>query len=381
MVTKKDYYEILGVPRNVTKEEIKAAYRRLAMQYHPDRNKSPDAAEKFKEISEAYAVLSDDEKRRLYDMYGHAGLEGKYTPEDIFGGIDFEDIFKDLFSFSEFDRIFDMFFGGRRPRAREEYYEVYERGADLTYDLEISLEDVVSGLKTVIEVPRTEICDLCHGSRTKPGTAPKTCPKCHGTGKIQISRTSGFTRFVQIFTCDFCHGEGKFIDSPCPKCGGTGEIQRLRKIRVKIPPGVDEGYHLRLVGEGEPSFGRGPPGDLYIVIHVKPHPIFTREGNNIICEVPVSFTWASLGAEIEVPTLEGKTTIKIPPGTQTGDVFRLRGKGLPEVGGGKRGDQIVKIRVETPKNLTEKQKKLLLEFAKERGEEKNILKARFVSEV
>ncbi len=371
---KKDYYEILGVPRNATKEEIKAAYRRLAMQYHPDRNKSPDAAEKFKEISEAYAVLSDDEKRRQYDMFGHAGLEGKYTPEDIFGGIDFEDLFKDIFSFSEFDRIFDIFFGGRKSRPREEYYV---KGADLTYDLEISLEQAASGLKTVIEIPKVEICGTCHGSKAKPGTSPKPCPKCQGTGKIQISRVSGFTRYVQIFICDLCHGEGKIVDTPCPECGGTGKVKRFKKIKVKIPPGVDDGYQLRLTGEGEPSPVGGPPGDLYILIHVKPHPFFVRDGPNLLCEVPISFTWATLGAEIEVPTLDGKTKLKIPPGTQSETIFRLKGKGLPEFRGYGKGDLLVKVKVETPTNLTETQKKILFEFAKERGEEKNILKSGF----
>ncbi len=370
MSGKRDYYEILGVPRNASKEEIKAAYRRLAMQYHPDRNKSPDAAEKFKEISEAYAVLSDDEKRRQYDMFGHAGLEGRYTPEDIFRGVDFEDVFKDLFSFSEFDRIFDIFFGGRRPRAREEYYE---KGEDLVYNLEITLEQAASGLKTVIEVPKTEVCNVCHGSRTKPGTTPKNCPRCQGTGRIQITRTSGFAQYVQIFTCDLCGGEGKIIDNPCPECKGTGKVRRLKKIRIKIPPGVDTGHRLRIPGEGEPSMGKGPPGDLYVVIHVKPHPVFIRDGNDIIYKAPIAFTWATLGAEIEVPTLDGKTKLRIPPGTQNGTVFRLKGKGLPRLHGFGKGDELVKVMVEVPKNLTERQKKLLLEFAKERGEAENLM--------
>ena len=365
----KDYYEILGVSRNATKEEIKAAYRRLAMQYHPDRNKSPDAAEKFKEISEAYAVLSDDEKRRLYDMYGHAGIEGKYTTEDLFSGIDFEDIFRDLgFGFGEFDRIFEIFFGKRRRK--EEAYG--RRGRDLVYELEITLEQAATGFKTTLDVPKLEVCNVCKGSGIKPGTKPKICPRCKGKGQIQFAKVSGFTRFIQVFTCDLCGGKGKIIENPCPECRGSGRVQRLKKISVKIPAGVDTGYRLRLAGEGEPGFNGGPPGDLYIIINVKPHPIFVRDGNDIIYEAPISFTWATLGAEIEVPTLDGKEKLKIPPGTQTGTVFRLKGKGLPDVYGYGRGDELVKVVIKTPVNLTERQKNLLLEFAKEMGEDLQI---------
>lgn len=369
MSSKRDYYDVLGVSRNASKEEIKNAYRNLALKYHPDRNKSPDAEEKFKEISEAYAVLSDDEKRRQYDMFGHAGVEARYRPEDIYRGVDFEDIFRDLgFGFGGFDSIFDFFFGGgRRSRATVEE-EYYTRGSDLSYELEITLEQAVSGVQTEIEFPRTQPCETCKGTGAKAGTSPKTCQKCHGSGRIQISRTSGFARYVQILTCDRCKGTGKVIETPCNVCRGAGMVRRTRSFRVAIPPGVDTGYSLRLAGEGEQSL-KGPPGDLYIHIHVKPHPIFTRRGNNLLCEIPIKFTWAALGAEIDIPTIDGKARLKIPPGTQSGTVFRLRGKGIPNVNKSGRGDELIRVKVETPKNLTSRQKAILMEFAKERDED------------
>jgi molecular chaperone DnaJ len=360
-VSKRDYYEILGVSRDASKEEIKDAYRKLALQYHPDRNKSPEAEEKFKEISEAYAVLYDDEKRKLYDMFGHAGIDGRYTREDIFGGVDFDEIFRN-FGFG-FDSVFDIFFGGR-PRRR---YGP-QKGADLRYDVEITLEQAASGIKKEIQVPRTETCTMCNGSGAKPGTQPRTCPKCQGTGQVQYSRSSGFARFVQIETCNMCNGKRKIVDSPCTECKGSGNIQRTRKIVVKIPPGVDTGSHLRLKGEGERGVQGGPPGDLYIVVHVKPHEIFERDGNDLLCEVPIGIAQASLGAEIEIPTLEGKTKLKIPAGTQTGTIFRLKSKGMPNFGGHGRGDQLVRIVIRTPIKLTQKQKELLRELAKEFGE-------------
>ncbi|MBS7643013.1 molecular chaperone DnaJ [Candidatus Bathyarchaeota archaeon] len=364
-MNKRDYYEILGVPRNASKEEIKNAYRKLALQYHPDRNKSPDAEEKFKEISEAYAVLSDDEKRLQYDQFGHAGIDGRYTWDDIFRGADFDEIFRDLgFGFGGFDSIFEMFFG----RTRRPYGP--EKGSDLQYDLEITLEQAATGLKTEINVPRTETCPICHGSGASPGTEPRTCPKCHGTGQVErASQVSGYARLIQIETCPLCHGKRTLIDSPCKNCRGTGQVQRTRKISLKIPAGVDTGYHLRLRGEGEPGIRGGPPGDLYVVIHVKPHEIFERRGSDLYCEVPISFTEAALGAEIEVPTLDSKTRLKIPPGTQTGTVFRLKGRGLPNLHGLGRGDQLVKVVVRTPTKLTPRQKQLLIEFAKEMNEE------------
>lgn len=358
---KKDYYEVLEVSRNATQEEIKNAYRKLALQYHPDRNKSPDAEEKFKGISEAYAVLSDEEKRRQYDTFGHAGIDSRYTREDIFRGVDFDEIFRDL-GFGGFDSIFDMVFGRREQYAPE-------RGYDLRYDLEISLEDAFKGLKTEIEIPRNEKCDICKGMGAKPGTEPKTCPKCRGTGQIQYTRTSGFARFVQITTCDKCNGRRVIIENPCKECHGKGIVKRYRKIRIDVPAGVDTGYSLRLRGEGEASVRGGKPGDLYVVMSVKPHKVFKRDGDDIFYDAQTGFTQAALGSEIEVPTIDGRARLKIPPGTQSGTVFRLNSKGMPRLRGFGRGDELVRVTIRTPKNLTERQRKLLLELAKELGEE------------
>ena len=362
---KRDYYEVLNVPRDASKEDIKRAYRKLALEYHPDRNKSPDAGERFKEISEAYAVLSDDEKRMQYDQWGHEGIRGRYTWDDIFRGADFDRIFRDLgFGFGGFDTIFDMFFGGR---ARRRYGP--QRGADLRYDLEISLEEAAFGLKTEIEVPGSEVCKTCHGSGAKPGTAPKTCPKCNGTGEIRRTRSFGFTHLTEIETCNECHGRGISIGDLCRECKGTGTVQRLRRIKLKIPPGIDDGYSLRLVDEGEPGTRGGPKGDLYVVIHVKPHDLFRREGDDLLCEAHIGFTQAALGVKISVPTLDGKARLEIPAGTQTGTLFRLRGKGVPHLHGSGRGDQLVRVIVKTPTNLTRHQKELLAELAKEMKEE------------
>lgn len=364
-MNKRDYYEILNVPRNASKEEIKRAYRKLALKYHPDRNKAPDAEEKFKEISEAYAVLSDDEKRMQYDRFGHEGIRGRYTWDDIFRGVDFDRIFRDLgFGFGGFDSIFNMFFRGR---ARQRYGP--QKGTDLRYDLEITLEDAAFGLNTEIDVPRSEVCSLCHGSGAKLGTNPKKCPECNGTGQIRQTRTFGFTHFTEIRTCNRCNGKGMLIDHPCKDCHGTGTVQRTRKIRVKIPPGIDSGHNLRLSGEGEAGVRGGPPGDLYVVIHVKPHDIFKRSGDDILYETYIGFPQAALGAKIDVPTLDGKARLKIPAGTQSGTVFRLRRKGLPHLHGFGRGDELVRVLVRTPTKLTRRQKRLLEELSKEMDKE------------
>jgi len=355
---KKDYYEILGVSRNATKEEIKKAYRRLALKYHPDVNKSPDAEEKFKEISEAYAVLSDDEKRRQYDLYGHEGIGAKYTYEDIFKGVDFEDIFKDLgFDFG-FSRIFEEFFGGGK------FKETYNRGSDIIYDLEIGLEDAAKGVKTQIEVPKREVCSACRGSGAEPGGLI-ACPKCNGTGQIQYTKVSGFTRFVRIESCNACGGRGSTIKIPCKQCHGAGLIERKRVITIKVPKGVEDGVRLRIKGEGNPGVNGGEPGDLYVIIHVKPHKLFKRRGLDVLYEASITFPQAVLGTEITVPTLYGETKLKIPEGTQPGTIFRLKGKGLPSMNGYEQGDELVKINVKIPKNLTLRQKQLILELAKE----------------
>jgi molecular chaperone DnaJ len=358
MSAKKDYYEILGVPRNATKEQIREAYRRLAMLYHPDRNKSPEAEEKFKEISEAYAVLSDDEKRRQYDMLGQVGFQQQYTPEDIFRGTDFESIFRDLGFGFDFDNLFDFFFG-REGFRRENV------GRDLYYELQITLEEAAKGVEKEIEVYRSEVCDTCHGSGASPGTAPKTCSLCRGTGQVQKVQSSGFARFVQITTCPACKGRGTVIETPCKECKGTGVTKRRRKIIVKVPQGIDEGYRLRLEGQGDIPPNGGRPGDLYVGIKIVPHKYFKRDGDNIFYRLEISFPEAALGTEVTIPTLDGSTVIRIPPGTQPGETIRLHGKGMPRLDRGGRGDLIVEVNVSVPKRLTPRQRELIQELAKE----------------
>jgi molecular chaperone DnaJ len=364
MDKKRDYYEILGVDRNATKEEIKRAYRRLALKYHPDKNPSPDAEEKFKEISEAYAVLSDDEKRRQYDMFGHAGIDQRYSYEDIFRGADFDEIFRDLgfdigFGFT-FDDIFERFFGKRFDYSRERAW----RGNDLRYDIEISLEEAFNGAEKEIRIPRREICENCKGSRVKPGREPVKCSKCNGTGQIRHTRRTPFGFFTSITPCDCCKGEGTVIKDPCPVCNGSGTVQRVRIIDIKIPPGVDEGSRLRLVGEGEP--GPRGNGDLYVVIHMKPHDRFNRDGDDLFCKTKISFPKAVLGGEIEIEHLDKKVEkIKIPPGTQDGTIFTLRGRGMPRLHGRGRGDLRVEIEIDIPKKINRRAKELIKELDKE----------------
>ena len=363
MSGKRDYYEVLNVPREASKDNIKKAYRKLALKYHPDRNKSADAEDKFKEISEAYAVLSDDEKRRQYDQLGLDGISGRYTWDDIFRGADFDSIFRDL-GFGGFESIFEMFFGGR---TRRRYGP--RRGADLRYDLEITLEDAAFGLKTEIDVPGSTVCGTCNGTGAKPGTGPKACPRCNGAGEIRRTRSFGFTRFTEVETCKECGGKGVFVENLCQACKGTGAVRRLRRMKLKVPPGIDDGYQLRLGGEGERGTRGGPSGDLYVSIRVKPHHLFKRRGDNLLCDAYIGFTQAALGTKVSVPTLDGKARLKIPAGTQTGTMFRLKGKGVPHLHGWGRGDQLVRVIVKTPANLTRRQKELLSEFAKEMDEE------------
>jgi len=361
MTSKRDYYEILNVPQNASKKEIKKAYRKLALKYHPDRNKSADAEEQFKEISEAYAVLSDDEKRMQYDRFGHEGISGKYTWDDIFRGADFDSIFRDTgFGFGGSDTIFNMFFGGRSRRRHGP-----RKGPDLRYDLGLTLEEAAFGLHRDVEIPGFDVCGTCHGSGAKPGTGPRNCPKCNGTGEVRRTRSFGNMHFTEIHPCNECHGKGFFVENLCEACKGSGAVQRLRKIKLKIPPGIDDGYSLRLTREGEPGIQGGPKGDLYVVVHVKPHEIFERDGDDILCETHIGFPQAALGTRINVPTLEGKAKLKIPAGTQTGTLLRLRGKGVPHLHGWGRGDQLVRVIVRTPTKLTRRQKKLLAELKKE----------------
>jgi molecular chaperone DnaJ len=360
MAEKRDYYEVLGVQKGASKDQIKDAYRKLAMQFHPDRNKEAGAEERFKEISEAYAVLSDDQKRQTYDNLGHQGFDQRYTSEDIFRGADFDSVFRDM----GFGDIFRTFFGGG---GGFQGYEERTRGQDLAYNLEITLEEAAKGTEKEIEIPRTERCEVCGGSGANPGTSAKTCPRCGGAGKIQNLRKAGFATYVQVSVCPTCKGKGKIIDSPCNNCHGAGLVRMRRKITVKVPMGIDEGYQLRLRGEGDMVSSDGDPGDLYVVVHVRQNPQFIREGDDLWYVAVITYPQAALGAEISVPTLEGPTTVRINPGTQVGSTITLRGKGMPRFRGYGRGDLLVRIGISVPEKLTGPQKTLLEQLAKEFG--------------
>lgn len=347
-MSKRDYYEVLGVSRNASEADLKKAYRRLAMKYHPDRNPGPEAEQQFKEAKLAYEVLSDPRKRSAYDQFGHAGVEGAGGfggGAGDFAGGSFSDIFGD---------VFGDIFGGRAGGGGRRVH----RGADLRYDLSMTLEDAVAGKEVKIRIPTLVDCHFCGGTGAEPGTRPKQCPTCNGMGQVRMQQ--GFFSIQQ--TCPECRGAGSVVEHPCAHCNGQGRIQEQKTLSVKVPVGVDTGDRIRLSGEGEPGIHGGPPGDLYVQIQVQEHPIFTREDNNLFCEVPISFVTAALGGELQVPTLDGKVVLKIPPGTQTGKMFRMRGKGVKSVRGGVLGDLICRVLVETPVNLTERQKELLREF-------------------
>ena len=373
MAEKRDYYEVLGVTKNASKEEIKDAYRKLAMQYHPDRNKAADAEEKFKEISEAYAVLSDNQKRRQYDTLGHAGFDQRYTAEDIFRGADFETIFRDIgFGFGD---LFRTFFGGGFGRG--DFRERTNRGQDIGYELVITLEEAAKGTEKSILVPRTEKCEVCKGSGASPGTSPKTCSKCNGTGKIRNMRRNSFLTYVQVTPCSECRGRGKLIEVPCKKCHGTGLMKKRRRIKVKIPQGIDEGYQLRLRGEGEMAPNGGQPGDLYVIVHIARHKFFMREGDDLWYVLMIGYPQATLGAEVTVPTLDEPATVKIKPGTQSGETIRLRGKGMPRFRGYGKGDLLVRVGITVPDKLTSKQRELLEQLAEEFNQDVKHKKRRF----
>jgi molecular chaperone DnaJ len=347
-MAKRDFYEILGVAKTASEDEIKKAYRKLAMKYHPDRNPdNKEAEEKFKEVKEAYEMLTNPEKREAYDRYGHAGVDPNSGMGGGFGAGGFSDAFGDIFG--------DIFGGGRGGRGSGP--QVY-RGADLRYNLEITLEQAAAGFDTTIRVPSWDKCDTCHGSGAKPGTQPVTCSTCHGHGQVRMQQ--GFFSIQQ--TCPKCHGSGKVIPEPCAACGGAGRIKRNKTLEVKIPAGIDNGMRIRSSGNGEPGTNGGPPGDLYVEIHIKPHAVFQREGDDLHCEMPISFSKSALGGEIEVPTLSGKVSFTVPEGTQTGKTFRLKGKGIKGVRSGYSGDLFCHVVVETPVKLTDKQKDLLREF-------------------
>ncbi|GAB6180059.1 molecular chaperone DnaJ [Desulfotomaculum defluvii] len=362
-MAKRDYYEVLGVDRGASADEIKKSYRKLARQYHPDAYKGDkaEAEAKFKEIAEAYAVLSDSEKRATYDQFGHAATDGQGFGAGGFG------------DFGGINDIFDMFFGGMGRQRNGP-----QKGSDLRFNMEISFKEAAFGVERDIQIPRTESCDTCGGSGAAPGSNTKTCGTCHGSGQVQYASNTPFGRIVQSRTCDKCHGSGKIIEKPCPTCRGAGQIRKTKNIHVKIPAGVDEGSRLRLTGEGEAGLRGGPPGDLYVYIMVRPDKFFRREGNEVVCDMELSFAQAALGDNIEVPTLDGSAELKVPEGTQTGTIFRIRGKGIPYLNGSGRGDQHVRVKVVTPTKLNEKQKELLREFSKVGGEktpkgsEKNI---------
>ena len=359
MANKRYYYEVLGVPKNATKEQVKEAYRNLALQYHPDRNKAPEAEERFKEISEAYAVLSDDQKRSQYDTMGKVDFGQQYSQEDIFrtSSADFESIFRD-FGFGD---IFESILGGRGR------YGEQARGNDLAFELEVTLDEAYKGLDKEISIPRMEKCDVCGGSGAAPGTSPKTCPTCGGSGKLREVQNIGFGRFVLDRVCPTCRGKGTVIEKKCPQCRGSGLFRKTRNMTINIPKGVDDGFQLRLRGEGEASQSGGR-GDLYIIIRIAQHPLFVRRGDDIYYELSIGFPQAALGAEIQVPTLEGNVSVTVPPGTQPGQLLRLKGKGMPKLGGYGSGNFMVRVNIAIPEKLTSKQKQLVEELAKELGQ-------------
>ena len=349
MSEKRDYYEVLGVAKNATEADLKKAYRRMAMKYHPDRNTADASAEeKFKEAKEAYDVLSDERKRAAYDQFGHAGVDA--SAAGGFGGAGgFQGGFGDIF-----DSVFGDIFGSGGARGRERVY----RGADLRYDLELKLEEAVTGTTVKIRVPKLVLCTSCNGSGAKKGTTPVTCPTCNGQGQVRMQQ--GFFSVQQ--TCPQCRGQGKYINNPCATCHGQGRVRDNKTISVKVPPGVDNGDRIRLSGEGEAGENNGPPGDLYVNVIVKPHPIFTRDHTDLHCDVPITFTTAALGGELEIPTLDGRVKLKIPSETQSGKMFRLRGLGVKSVRSSTKGDLLCRVIVETPVNLDRRQKELLQEF-------------------
>ena len=355
MPKEKDYYKTLGVGKSATKDDIKAAYKKLAKQYHPDLNKSVDAAEKFKEINEAAAVLGDDQKRQQYDQFGSAGPQF----QSGFEGFDFSDFMSDIGGMGfDFDSIFENFFGGGRQRRRQ-------RGSDLRYDMEIELEDAAFGAEKTINVPRTEACEKCGGTGAENPNDLVTCPDCNGRGVTTRTQRTPFGLFSTTTTCRKCRGHGRYIKNECPECNGKGAVQKTRKIEIKIPAGSVDGTNLRIQSGGEAGEAGTVAGDLYVVIHVKPHKIFERHENNVYIKMPVSFTTAALGGEIEVPTLKGSASLKIPAGTQSGTVFRMRHLGIPDLRSHHVGDENVEVIISVPEKLTKKQKKLLEDFEKE----------------
>jgi len=373
MATKRDYYEVLGVEKGASADQIKQAYRKLALQHHPDRNKDPKATERFKEISEAYAVLSDDKKRAQYDQYGHAGFDQMYSQEDIFRSADFSD-FEDMFSSFGFGGggdpfgIFGSMFGsssGRRSGGRRKEY-----GADLGTEVEVTLEEAAKGVKKEIGYHRSKACRKCSGSGSEPGSQRRPCSACAGRGQVQQARRMGPMQFYSVGTCNRCHGEGSMVENPCKACNGSGRTSEYEHINVTIPPGIENSMRMRLEGLGE--YGRDGPGDLFVTVYIKKHERLERNGDELWVEMPVSFSKAALGGQIEVPMLSEKVSLHIPPGTQSHTVFRLRGEGMPRLNQGGKGDGMVRVIIDVPKKLSARQKELLKEFEEE-GKKKGIL--------
>jgi molecular chaperone DnaJ len=348
MAIKQDYYEVLGLPRNASDEEIKRAFRKLAFQYHPDRNKELGAEERFKEINEAYQVLSDPDKRRRYDRYGRIDIEEGF-PDFGFGGL---------------GDIFESFFGGFATPFGRTAQRVPQKGDSLQSHLALSFKEAVFGCNKEVEISRIEFCPSCHGIGSKPGTNPETCPDCRGTGQVRRVQQSIFGRYTSTTTCSRCRGEGTVIKNPCSQCQGRGRIKAKRKVNVPIPAGVDEGYRLRLDGEGSAGVYGGPPGDLYVTLSVKPDDLFHRDGSDILYELPINFAQAALGDEVRVPSLDGKVDLRIPPGTQNGKTFRFKDKGISHIDGKGRGDLLVKVTVITPQHLDKNQRRLFEDLAK-----------------
>ena len=352
MTNQRDYYEVLGVPRNASQDDIRTKFRRLALEYHPDRNKAPSAQERFKEINAAYQVLSDPQKRAQYDRFGHlgagAGRGSGFEGFDNFGG---------------FGDIFDAFFGGFAARARR----APQRGRDLHAGTALSFEEAVFGVDREIEVERVEPCRECRGTGAEPGTSPTQCPQCNGAGQVRRVQRSVLGQFSQVNACPQCHGEGSVIGSPCAHCRGTARERRRRRLQVDIPPGVEDGMQVRLSREGDAGSHGGPAGDLYIDLEVQPHGVFSRRDHDILLELPINFAQAALGDELEAPTLNGPETLRIPGGTQSGTEFRIKGRGVPYSARGRRGDQIVVVNVVTPNNLDDNQRRLFAELAESLG--------------
>lgn len=360
MADKRDYYEVLGVSKGASADEIKKAYRKLAKQYHPDVNPGNKSAEaKFKEANEAYSVLSDDQKRSNYDRFGHAAFDG--SGGSGFGGFE-------GFGFGGLDDLFESFMGGGFGRSKAKKNGP-TRGNDLQYSLQISFEEAAFGVTKEISLSRLQNCSVCNGSGSKPGTSVENCKHCQGTGQVRYTQSTPFGQFVNVKACDACRGEGRIITHPCDSCHGKGRVAKNSRISINIPAGIDEGQTISLKGEGEPGLKGGPSGDLYVTIHIRPHAIFKREGYDVVCDIPISFTQAALGADIDIPTIDGMIKHTIPEGTQTSTVFKLKGKGIKHLRSNTRGDQYIRVNVEVPTKLTQKQKDIIKQLAEVSGDE------------